>query len=263
MIENQLGKKIDFSLLGPRRAQGMLSRVQGLLHEHRSKPSFHQSQNNPAYLNLIMMEQALKARVSEQMPGQDLDPAVKAAMMKDPKLNATIKKASMGTPLSREEQGKLAGVALMSKTESARPRRMVKESELQQAQVVLAAQDMVDRIQKMTEDLSEMQFKDLPALVASIKNDMGLEQATQFQTQAGQALSNLLQSVQQGKTELESAQGVLSGEAPIVPGQDPMGDAGLAGDENLDIDLDDTMTDVGDQDDDEEEISATLGRDRR
>jgi predicted nucleic acid-binding Zn-ribbon protein len=54
----------------------------------------------------------------------------------------------------------------------------------------------------MTEEISEMQFKDLPALTDSIKNDMGTEQATAFQAQASAALSTLLSAVQQGKTQL-------------------------------------------------------------
>ncbi|MFN9953796.1 MAG: hypothetical protein ACK55I_11920, partial [bacterium] len=75
-------------------------------------------------------------------------------------------------------------------------RRLSEGSELQTAQVVLASQDMIDRIQGMMEDISEMQFKDLPALTDSIKNDMGVEQASQFQSQASAALTNLLAAVQ-------------------------------------------------------------------
>ena len=98
---------------------------------------------------------------------------------------------------------------------------MREQNELQQAQVVLASQDMVDRIQSMLEDVSEMQFKDLPALTDSIKQDMGTEQASQFSAQASQALSTLLTAIQAGKTQMESAQSVLTGDAITVPGTEP------------------------------------------
>jgi Xaa-Pro aminopeptidase len=137
------------------------------------------------------------------------------------------------------------------------------ESEIQTAQVVLAAQDMVDRIQGMMEDISEMQFKDLPALVNSIKNDMGVDQATQFQTQASSALSNLLTAVQAGKTEMEGAQGVLTGQAPVVPGQDAttMAAAPAAGEEEVDLSLDANLP--AGEEEEEEQVSVGLGRERR
>ena len=135
------------------------------------------------------------------------------------------------------------------------------ESEIQTAQVVLAAQDMVDRIQGMMEDISEMQFKDLPALVNSIKNDMGVDQATQFQTQASAALSNLLTAVQGGKTEMEAAQGVLTGQAPVVPGQAAAAPA-APGEEEVDLSLDANLP-GGEEEEEEDEVTVGLGRERR
>jgi hypothetical protein len=140
---------------------------------------------------------------------------------------------------------------------------MVKESEIQTAQVVLAAQDMVDRIQGMMEDISEMQFKDLPALVNSIKNDMGVDQATQFQTQASAALSNLLTAVQAGKTEMEGAQGVLTGQAPVVPGQDATAMAAPVAPDEEEVDLSLAANLPAGEEEEEEQVSVGLGRERR
>ena len=104
--------------------------------------------------------------------------------------------------------------------------RTLRESEIQQAQVVLASQDMVDQVQKMSEEISSMQFKDLPALVQQIKDQVGVDQAMQFNTDATAALAGLLQNLQGAKQQLEQALGVVTGNAPTVPGQDGM-DAGL------------------------------------
>jgi hypothetical protein len=91
---------------------------------------------------------------------------------------------------------------------------MLKESEVQQAQVVLAAQDMVDKMQSMLEDASEMQFKELPALVDSIKNQVGIDQAAQFNTDATAALTGLVQNLQGAKQQLDQALGVVTGATP-------------------------------------------------
>jgi hypothetical protein len=175
-------------------------------------------------------------------------------------------KVKRGQTLTPDEQQTVNKIALTR--EGKKNRAMVSESEVQQAQVVLAAQDMIDRIQGMLEDISEMQFKDLPALANSIKNDMGTEQATQFQSAASAALTQLLTAVQSGKTELESAQGVLTGQAPTVPGADDMAGglpaapgAELGGAEgDIDLSLDANLDIEGDED---EEMGAALGRERR
>jgi hypothetical protein len=91
--------------------------------------------------------------------------------------------------------------------------RRLNESEVQQAQVVLAAQDMVDKMQGMLEDVTELQFKELPALVDSIKNQVGIDQATQFNTDATAALAGLVQNLQGAKAALDQALGVVTGQA--------------------------------------------------
>jgi hypothetical protein len=148
-------------------------------------------------------------------------------------------------------------------------RRLREASEVQQAQVVLASQDMVDQVQKMSEDISAMQFKDLPALVDQIKNEVGTDQAMQFNTDATAALAGLLQNLQGAKTQLEAALGVVTGQAPTVPGAD----AGLDADLGADLDAElpvpgeeeiDTETDIEvDDEKDSNSLATSLGRGRR
>jgi hypothetical protein len=101
-----------------------------------------------------------------------------------------------------------------------RAMKRLNESEVQQAQVVLAAQDMVDKMQGMLEDVSELQFKELPALVDSIKNQVGIDQATQFNADASAALTGLMQNLQGAKQQMDAALGVVTGQTPPpVPGE--------------------------------------------
>ena len=228
VFESYFGSNIEFDRLTQRQTQHLLQRVQGLLREHRSGSARYQSQQNPGYLKLVMMEQALTTRMAEEaIPVAPVAPGAKPAQpstvqVKDPKLAAALKKSTAGQQLNPEEQKLVAGAAMMQ-AESRLRRVMTRlnESEVQQAQVVLAAQDMVDKMQGMLEDVTELQFKELPALVDSIKNQVGIDQATQFNTDATTALAGLVQNLQGTKAALDQALGVVTGQAPAP-------DAGMA-----------------------------------
>ena len=225
LIENHFGQRIDLDQLTRSRAGTMLQRVSGLLREYRHTPLSHNSEKDPAYLRLLMLERGLRARIREQDQPMAID-------VDSPDTQRTLKKAASGQNLNPDEVKTVSAVATMkTQQKESRRRRLREQNELQQAQVVLASQDMIDRIQGMLEDISEMQFKDLPALTDSIKQDIGTEQASQFSAQASQALSTLLTAVQAGKAEMEAAQGTITGEAIAVPGQEtqPGGMPGMPG----------------------------------
>jgi hypothetical protein len=270
VLEQRLGQSVSFDNLTLRESRHMLMRVRGLINEHRASAASHSSERDPAYLKLLMLESGLKGRLKEVAPVVPGQPAAGAVPIdtKDPKVQAAMKKSQSGQTLNPEEQKLVGAVAASAmQKESLQARRRLRESEIQQAQVVLAAQDMVDQVQKMLEQISAMQFKDLPALTDSIKNDMGVDQATAYQSAAAAALTQLLASVQQGKTALEGAQGTLTGTAPIVPGAEPAADMGadLNAEPAADIDVD-VDAEVAPADDEEEPTplgGAGLGRERR
>jgi hypothetical protein len=275
VLESYFGKTIKFDAVTPGQARAMLGRVRGLIKEHRARPEFHVSERNSAYLRLVMMEQALAHRLKETMPPvanpQAAQQATQQAISKvqDPKLKAALDKSAKGQTLNPDEQKMVAGAALQTQeSRLRRAYRTLKESEVQQAQVVLAAQDLVDKMQKMLEDTSELQFKDLPALVDQIKNQIGVEQSVQFNTDATAALSGLVQNLQAARQQLDSALGVVTGQAPAAPampdvtGADPaaaLPGADAAADPAADIDLDvDAEIEP-----DAQEPAAALGRPRR
>ncbi len=246
VFESYFGSNLHFDQLSAGQTKTLLGRVQKILGETRRTPGFYQSQNNPTYLKLVMLEQALTSRLQEvgvpPIPGTTPAPGTTAApgapdaakqaaatvaATKDPALRAALQKAAKGQNLNPEEQKLVSGAALMKQESRLRNAyRMLKESEVQQAQVVLAAQDMVDKMQGMLEDVSELQFKELPALVDSIKNQVGIDQAQQFNTDVSAALTGLMQNLQATKQQLDSALGVVTGQAPVVPGMPGAGDLG-------------------------------------
>jgi hypothetical protein len=295
VFESYFGSRIRFDQLTRGQTGNMLAKVQGVLKEHRGTTARHSSETNPKYLQLVMMEQALSARLKETVmppvagtaapagtPAQPGavgaaggQPAVAGAIAKDPKLAAALKKSAAGQSLNPEEQKLVAGAAMMqAESRLRRAMHRLNESEVQQAQVVLAAQDMVDKMQGMLEDVTELQFKELPALVDSIKNQVGIDQATQFNQDATAALAGLVQNLQGAKQQLDAALNVVTGQAPagaaaagamgadIAAGAGDMAAAGAdmaaAGDMSADAELDAAAAEAG-----AEPPAAALGRAKR
>jgi hypothetical protein len=267
VFESYFGKSITLEQLSRKQARAMLNSVRGLIREHRRSPEFHSSERNPAYLQLIVMEQALGSRIMEvdvvDPASQPNQPAM--AMQVSQKRKEIDDKIKMLQNQIRDLQQQRNQPSLGMAESRPTLRQRLKESEVQQAQVVLASQDMVDQVQKMSEQISAMQFKDLPALVDQIKNEVGPDQATTFNGDANAALSGLLQNLQGAKQQLESALGVVTGQAPVVPGDNMGADLGgempaelpAPGEEEIETDIE------VDDEQDSDSLASSLGRGRR
>ena len=132
--------------------------------------------------------------------------------------------------------------------------RIVTENEeVEKSQVVLAAQDMVDQVQKMLEDVGQMQVKELPALVSSIESEIGVNESQTYNDQVSGQLDTLSASLKEASTALKNALNGLTGQAvdaAFDAGADLGAEAGM--DAGLDAGMDAEM-DMGDE---ESEIPA-------
>ena len=137
------------------------------------------------------------------------------------------------------------------------PRIMVENEEVEKSQVVLAAQDMVDQVQKMLEDVGQMQVKELPALVSSIESEIGVNESQTYNDQVSGQLDTLSASLKEASTALKNALNGLTGQAvdaAFDAGADLGADAGM--DAGLDAGLDAGMDADMDMGDEESEIPA-------
>ena len=128
------------------------------------------------------------------------------------------------------------------------PRIVVENEEVEKSQVVLAAQDMVDTVQKMVEQVSDMLVKELPALSDSVQSEIGVNEGEQFTSQATEALTSLTGALSQAKATLQGALNSITGQ-----GGAGAFDAGMGGDDmgaDMGADLGGDMdTDMGDEED--------------
>ena len=153
-------------------------------------------------------------------------------------------------------------------------RIVVENEEVEKSQVVLAAQDMVDQIQKMVEEVSDMLVKELPALTSGVQSEIGVNESESFNQQVTEALTSLQASLTQSKGTLQSALNGITGqggdmmnsadnafgdEAPDMSADMDMS-ADLAGDGEEDFSVDD---DISVEEPEEEVPVAGAGRIKR
>lgn len=290
IFESQFGANINLNL-SLEQAKEYLTETKSVLNEYRNSLKFHSSQQDSSYMQGLMLEEALTEKVKElseadagsfggnnnNRTGKTMKPIVPGKMSGE-YANA-LKKTAMGEDISVKEWKKLqkqgisesllsvleskkTSIKLMSKIVESR--KVIKEDEVSQAQVVLAAQDMVDRVQKMIEDMIDLQYKDVPALADTMKGEIGTDQAAQFKDAMGSAMETLADTLNATKEQMDAAVAIVTGEEVASP----MGE--LEG-----ADMEPEMDDMGDMGDDlpdamdmepvpvPDDMDSDLGRERR
>ena len=161
-LKEHYGVPMNIERMPYGKAKAMLHKVRGLIAETKQTHTFYESQNNPNYLKMVFMEQALSKHIAQFSFKQ--------------------------------------------------PRIVFENEEVEKSQVILAAQDMVDSIQKMMEDTSEMLVKELPALVNGVQAEIGVNESEQFNSQTSEALTTLQAALTQAKSTLQSALNEITGQ---------------------------------------------------
>ena len=262
VMESHFQPKINVSALKLEQARQMLTKTQALIREARNKPTFHQSEKSPAYLQLMMMEQALRAHITEY--GAD-SPSYANGTAYQEKIRQAIA-PDIADPAEDEEEMEEGSCGSKRKMGEYGKKKMkesnLTESEVEQAQVVLAAQDMVDKIQGMLEDVTDMQYKDLPGLVETMRNEVGVNEAQSFLDAQTATLSQLVTALEQAKQESTNAMAPLTGQSAVAPED--------FGDDDLDAGVDNDTPPALDDTEEEPEITEPeadlepdLGRERR
>jgi hypothetical protein len=121
----------------------------------------------------------------------------------------------------------------------AKNRLILENEEVNKSQVVLSAQDLIDTVQKMVENVSDMIVKELPAVLDGVNSEFGSDIGSQFNSMAADSLTQLQSSLMQAKSTLQEALGSITGQSAPMNG---MGDQGMN-------DMGDDMGGMGDESD--------------
>jgi len=112
------------------------------------------------------------------------------------------------------------------------------EGEMESAELVLAAKDMVDQLQGMQEDLGELMNENLPPLVDAIRDEMGADMADKFSQSAKGTLESALDSIEGARTGMDNASRILTGQDSGVDLGDEPSDGSDAMEPAGDLDMD-------------------------
>ena len=120
--------------------------------------------------------------------------------------------------------------------------QLIMESEMGKSQAILAAKDMVDSIQDMLEEVSKMQNEQMPALLDTIRDQIGMEQADAFKGAVEPLLANMVQQLSSARSTADDAARQLAGEQvaqPMGMGMaPPAGAPGMPAPDGTESDLD-------------------------
>jgi hypothetical protein len=115
----------------------------------------------------------------------------------------------------------------------------LREGAEDQAEIVMAAKDMVDRVTSWMEDTAEMQTESMLELADAIRDEMGSEQSTAFTQSIKPALEQLYTSMEQAREALSAGVGLLTGEQ--MPAQGLGAEPEMAADADMEPTVDQEM----------------------
>jgi len=209
--------------------------IRGILQQVRAKQSAIVNESNvtdfhkhPDYAKTIMVAEALAIMLKEVSPTKR---KIKAKV-KESKMGKKVQEHKTVTPHKHPHTKMEAKAVKKEKIEEVKkdvnPRsvtleslRTLMEQDLDQAELVLAAKDLVDRVQKMAEDLASMQVEDLMPLVDAMRESFGTEQANAFSASVDATLGAALETIKATREQVDQSVLVLTGEG--APVNDMMG----------------------------------------
>lgn len=134
--------------------------------------------------------------------------------------------------------------------------RNLLENDLQNAEIILAAQDVVSRLQEIAEDVAKIGAQNVLPLSDTMTPVFGHEKASNFENVANKSVQDIMNSIRKAKEQINVAISALEGKEPVndmsnfdTNDADDIGDTedkfddidSLEGDQdNVDFDIDDS-----------------------
>ena len=198
-LAKKFGEKINIAKFTLEQLQDARNRIRTKLSQVETNESFDSVHSNESYQKSKLFLDVLNAAISEQSDVQEGSKPDFLDMDKDGDKKEPMKKA----------------------IEDKKKKKAVKEGAEDQAELVMASKDMVDRLTGWMEDTAEMQSESMLELADAIRDEMGSEKSEAFTAAVKPSLEALYTAMEQTRIALTGGVGMLTGE----------GDAPMMGDE--------------------------------
>jgi hypothetical protein len=220
-LAKKFGQKINIAKFTLEQLQDARNRIRTKLSQVETNESFDSVHTNESYQKSKLFLDVLNAAISEQTDIQEAKPDF-LDLDKDGDKKETMKKAA------KDKKAK-------KKTDES----VVTEGAEDQAELVMASKDMVDRLTGWMEDTAEMQSESMLELADAIRDEMGSEKSEAFTAAVKPSLEALYTAMEQTRIALTGGVGMLTGEgdAPMM-GDEPAMEPTVDGDMDMAAPLD-------------------------
>ena len=227
-LAKKYGKTINVDKFTTEQLEDARNRLRTTLSQVETNESFDAVHTSETYQKNKMFLELLNTAISERQEIEEAQsPAQKAAFAK------MLAKKSGKESTGKDTKDKKPKDGKMPMDDNGTPgdksddkpaflkKKKVKEGAEEQATLVMAAKDMVDRITGWMEDTAEMQTESMLELGDKIRDELGVDQSETFINTVKPALGSLFTSLESTRDSLTSGVAILTGEgAPSTMGDE-------------------------------------------
>ena len=254
-LAKRFGKKINVEAFSSEQLEDARNRLRTQLSAIETTESFDKVHTSENYQKSKLFLDVVNATISERgamIEGGEVPAGLKAYQDNKKSKNPLDKKAAKDSNKKPDADGD----GIPDWADKKDNKKNVKEGKEDEAELVMASKDMVDRVTGWMEDTAEMQTESMLELADAIRDEMGLQQSDAFVQTVKPALEAMYDVMETTRAALTQGVGMLTGEgeAPIdTMGAEPEVDA--APEADIDADMEPTV----DADDDFAAAEAGTG----
>ncbi len=108
-------------------------------------------------------------------------------------------------PFAAQKAARAKGIVMKEQANLVKNLRRLLETEVSQAEVMMAAKGFAQELQEMVEKIGRLQNEDLPPVTDQMRETYGMESASAFQTQIYGALQSVMDALYTAKNQVDDA----------------------------------------------------------
>ena len=251
-LARRFGKKIDVANFTNEQLEDARNRLRTQLSNIETTESFDKVHTSNNYQKSKLFLDVINATIDER--GTVIEGEVPAGLKAYQDKKKGKKPVDKKTAKSSNKKPDADGDGIPDWADKKDNKKKVKEGKEDEAELVMASKDMVDRVTGWMEDTAEMQTESMVELADAIRDELGLQQSDAFVQTVKPALEAMYDVMETTRAALTQGVGLLTGEGGALP--DTMGDEAPQ-DAEVPVDTDADMEPTVDQETDEFAASST------